>query len=65
MKNLIGRKVKGVLFKGIDGETGIIERYNKSSNSYDIVFPKHIWRCPEEEIENYLEKNQTQNKTER
>lgn len=64
MKNLIGRKVKGVLFKGIDGETGIIKRYNKSNNSYDIIFPKFIWRCPAEEIENYLEKNQTQNKDE-
>ena len=56
MKNLIGRKVKGGKFEGIDGEIGIIKRYNEFNNSYDIIFPKFIWRCPAEEIENYLEK---------
>ena len=54
MKNLIGRKVKGFKFEGIDGEIGIIECYNEFNNSYDIIFPKFIWRCPAEEIENYL-----------
>ena len=54
MKDLIGRKVNGYKFKGINGETGIVERYNEFNNSYDVVFSSFIWRCPADEIEKYL-----------